>query len=136
MGNLLALSRFCLPFSLCFFCGSGAIAELEWDKVRSEHGVSRLTSHVSGCFKFAYSGTRVINIVEVVSSCGCLKGFVEKQKIGPGEDGKVEYRFKVKDCFGRCEKKLLVITDEEEAPEHLLSVIVNVRSLLSKTGKF
>lgn len=77
-------------------------------------------------FTFKNTGDRPVRILEIKTSCSCLKAELDRDVYQPGESGSGVAEFKVSSFIGRQEKTVQVATDHPGQPEWTIPFVLEV----------
>ena len=120
----------CGAMALAFLVTFSVAAQLQWDARESEHFMEPGQEQVQTTFSFRNVGDRTVTIERVSSTCGCTVTELDKRRYAPGESGEIEAVFAAGQLTGRQPSSIIVRTDEENAPAHILRMIVHVPEIL------
>ncbi len=87
-------------------------------------------------FPFKNTGPQTIQIVEIVSSCGCTTAELEQRSYQPGESGELKGRFVFEGRTGFQHKKITLKTNDPQQPLIQLSIHLEIPQLVSVTPQF
>ncbi len=94
----------------------------DWGKV--EPGALKTTIEIKN------SGTGILNIKDVRPSCGCTASQIDKNKLGPGEVGKISVTLNAT-ANGQLHKYLNVTSDDPNQPLVTINLKANVKKPFS-----
>lgn len=95
--------------------------ENSWDFGRTKQG--KTLTHV---FKFTNTGTDILKIARVTSSCGCTAALVSKESLSPGEDGEIKVTFNTVGYEGEVTKYIFIETNDTADPRKQISVSASI----------
>lgn len=95
--------------------------ENAWDFGRTKQGKS--LTHV---FKFTNTGTSLLKIERVTSSCGCTAALVSKESLRPGEEGEIKVTFNTTGYEGEITKYIFIETNDTANPRQQISVSASI----------
>lgn len=113
---LLLIIFLSLPLS-----ASGDSGSLRFTETTHDFGTINKNSKQRHDFEFNNPSDRVVSIVEVISSCGCMAVVSGKKRIDPGGSGKIEVTFDPVGKSGKFLNVIKVLTDASEMP-HLVYI--------------
>lgn len=93
-----------------------ARAQLAWEKTQIEMRPKIGEKEVVAQFRYENKGTKLINIKNVRSSCGCTVASLKKNDVEPGEKGEITATFNIGARTGTQQKSVMVETDDPEQP--------------------
>ena len=116
--------------------GASAFAEMTWEE--KEIKIEALPTQAAAEVKFSFrnSGSRLLTITSIKTSCGCTMAALEKSKYAPGESGTILVNFEFGNRKGPQEKTIVVQSDDRTAAETTLVLAVNIPSVLEVTPNF
>lgn len=120
-----------LPFAIALFLATGIQADLVFDQQPLELKPKPEDETVDFEFTFTNKGSKPIKVTGLDSSCVCLEASLDKAAYAPGEKGKGKATFVVTSLVGRQEKTLHLLTNDPKAPDHVLTVVVDVPEVVS-----
>jgi hypothetical protein len=97
------------------------LKEESWDFGRIKQGKSLV--HV---FKFTNSGTDILKIGRVTSSCGCTAALVSKDSLKPGEQGELKVTFNTSGYEGDITKYIYIETNDPANPRIQIGVSASI----------
>ncbi len=77
-------------------------------------------------FKFKNTGTSVLKIESVTSSCGCVVAELKKKDYQPGESGEITATFSTGPATGPVSKYVFVISNDKKNPQLTCAITANV----------
>lgn len=77
-------------------------------------------------FSFSNSGSSVLNIKDVKSSCGCAVASISKKELKPGESATLKVELDTAKRKGKMSRTLTVISNDPEAPNKILTLYADV----------
>lgn len=107
-------------------------AEATFDQMNHDYG--RLASGKSAVHKFAFknTGSEVLVIQQVRTSCGCTAAALDKKEYAPGESGTIDVTFNPKGK-GVQAKTVTVIHNGKNGPETMLNIKSDVFEVVEIT---
>ena len=122
--------------AIFFLLGASAFAEMTWEE--KEIKVEALPTQAAAEVKFSFrnSGSHLLKITSVKTSCGCTTAALEKSSYAPGESGTILVTFDFGNRRGPQEKTIVVQTDDRTAAETTLLLTVNIPTVLEITPNF
>lgn len=82
-------------------------------------------------FDFTNTSGKPVTITGMDSTCSCLEASLDQRTYAPGGRGSGKAVFKVTSFVGRHEKTLHLFTDHPEAPEQVLTFVLDVPVVVS-----
>lgn len=115
-------------------CAS-AFAELTWEhrQIDFHPQVNELACDTA--FHFTNTGTSLVTISDVKTSCGCTTAALAKKTYAPGESGTVQAKFTIGDRVGLQQKQIMVKTDNREEPFTQLTIRAFIPELVTWAPK-
>lgn len=89
----------------------------------------KLSGHISEypfSFEFYNESNATAKIIDIVSSCDCVKIESDKKTYQPNEKGKINGVFSIGDRTGIQNKEFVVITDENKGSKHRLRLSIYI----------
>lgn len=115
---------------LCLTLPFIANAKLQFENERIVHEASLDETEYTAKFAFTNRGDKAITLKEVHSSCGCTTALPSKRLFEPGESGEISATFDYGQREGKQIKSIRVETDQEEASRIVLTLEVNIPSVM------
>ena len=103
---------------------SNAPAQLAFEKTQLEFRPKLGEKEVVAQFRYDNKGSKLINIKNVRSSCGCTVASLKKNDVAPGEKGEITATFNLGGRTGTQTKAVTVETDDPEQPSVTLQMRV------------
>lgn len=100
---------------------------LRFEKTREQLGTIDEGTTISAKFPFVNKSDRTITIKHMQATCGCTTGKLDKMVFAPGEGETITLNFNSTGKPGHQERILRVLTDDPEASEIPLAIVVDVR---------
>lgn len=100
---------------------------LRFEKTRESLGTIDEGVVVSAKFPFVNKSDRTIKINNMQATCGCTTGKLDKMEFAPGEGDTITLNFNSTGKPGHQERILRVLTDDPEASDIPLTIVVEVR---------
>ena len=85
-------------------------AALDWESKTLDLKAKLGDSKISGIFKFTNTGTELVEIKQVKTSCGCTTATLAKKTYAPGESGEIKATLNVGNRVGPQRKSITVTT--------------------------
>ncbi|QXD24956.1 DUF1573 domain-containing protein [Opitutia bacterium ISCC 51] len=121
---------FFLTLLLCLTLPFLATAKLQFEHERIVHEANLDETEYTAKFKFTNRGDKAITVKEVHSSCGCTTALPSKRLFEPGESGEISATFDYGQREGKQIKSIRVETDQEEESRIVLTLEVNIPSVM------
>ncbi len=99
--------------------------------VTAEPGASEVPVY----FPFVNEGDEPVTILGMDTTCGCTTSELEKLHYEPGESGRIEAVLKAGPRSGVQQQHVRVRTDNPRAPEHHLTLRVQIPELIELSGR-
>ncbi|HNX05734.1 MAG TPA: DUF1573 domain-containing protein, partial [Opitutales bacterium] len=96
------------------------LASLTWEYLTSRPVVQSTDTKVEVVFPFRNTGTGVVTIDSIQSSCGCTTAELARTEYQPGESGSIKAVFTFGDRVGAQHKTISVIESEGDRPSTVL----------------
>ena len=107
-----------------------ASAKLEFENSRIVHEANLDETEYTAIFAFTNRGNKAVTVKEVHSSCGCTTALPSKRVFEPGESGEISATFDYGQREGKQIKSIRVETDQEEESRIVLTLEVNIPSVM------
>ena len=107
-----------------------ASAKLQFDEDRIVHEANLDETEYTAKFAFTNRGNTAVTVKEVHSSCGCTTALPSKRIFEPGESGEISATFDYGQREGKQIKSIRVETDQEEDSRIVLTLEVNIPSVM------
>ncbi|MFO7775482.1 MAG: DUF1573 domain-containing protein [Candidatus Hydrogenedentota bacterium] len=120
----------CGAMALAFFVTFSAAGQLQWDTQESEHYMEPGQERVKTTFSFQNVGDDPVTIERISSTCGCTVPDLEQRRYEAGESGEIEAVFVAGELTGRQASRIIVRTDYQNSPTHVLRMVVHVPEIL------
>jgi len=117
-----------LWFGLIFLLPHCLYSQLVWERTVVDNNAEMGEREISAVFPFENKGKHTIQVLQVITSCGCLQAKMSARTIKPGEKGKLEMVFRVEDRLGLQVNTVELRTDPPLPSRQLLTMRTNVRS--------
>ena len=127
-----------LRFLLLLALGTlaGPLRALDWTKTDVTATPEPGAEVVRARYEFKNPAAKVVQILEVKTSCGCTEATPSASKIGPGETGAIDVLFTIGKRTGLQEKEIILFTDESKVPVRLkLTVKLPEAKVLAEAGR-
>lgn len=125
--------RFLLLCSL--FCGLPPPSfALEWKAKTLEFTTAPFQTTQGAIFPFTNTSPKPVRVLEVESGCDCLEAKADQPVYAPGASGVIQTHFTIGDRLGHYERRIKVVTDENDEPVRLL-LRVEVPELVGLTPR-
>jgi hypothetical protein len=128
------------PFALCCLfvlasehvvagenAGEATYARLQFVERAYDFGTLYQNEEVSHAFTFRNSGTGVLRIEKVKSSCGCTAALPEKRQLEPGDETTLAVTFRSGSMRDRVTKHIYVDTNDAVEPSTTLTITATVK---------
>jgi len=100
--------------------------QLKWDNPEQTFRPKPLDKQVIAKYRFINTGTSLVTVDGVKTSCGCTTAALEKREYAPGESGEIEAKFEIGQRTGHQEKSILVTTSFAPAQPTVLRLVVDI----------
>ncbi|MBS4036451.1 MAG: DUF1573 domain-containing protein [Ignavibacterium sp.] len=77
-------------------------------------------------FSFSNNGSRLLNIKDVKSSCGCAVASISQKELKPGESATLKVELDTAKRKGRMSRTLTVISNDPETPNTILTLYAEI----------
>jgi len=114
-----------------FAASAAALAKLEFEQTSLFVTPEKGAQTVSGDFKLTNTGDTPVNILEIITSCGCTTATLSRKRYEPKESGAITAIFTIGKREGRQSKAVVVRTDEAAANEYLLKFETEIEPMVS-----
>ncbi len=78
-------------------------------------------------FKYKNTGTKVLEIQNVTTSCGCTAAIVEGKSLKPGEEGNIKVEFDTANRFGRVSRNITIISNDPNAERKIITIYADIQ---------
>lgn len=119
------LSKLLAVLGVCFV-GETAHAELRWDKPIQEFHRTPKDKFVEAKFSFKNTGTALVTIKDIRTSCGCTSADPDKKTYAPGEQGEVAVKFNFGGRVGGQKKTIRVFSSAQPEEPSVLELRVYI----------
>lgn len=109
---------FTLLFALCLPIGGAP--ELHIDRSNLDLGPVVQGETVSAQISFSNTGSEVLEITEIKTSCGCTAANLDKTSYAPGERGQLNITLKTARLQGEITRKVTLYSNSAEGEHELL----------------
>lgn len=99
---------------------------IKFDRVVHDFGSIQQDTVVTVTFTFKNTGSSVLVIERIKTSCGCTNTSLSKKELNPGEQGTLEIAFDSAGYSGKVTRTITVCTNVPESKEVKLKIIANV----------
>ncbi|MBU0579500.1 MAG: DUF1573 domain-containing protein [Bacteroidetes bacterium] len=96
------------------------------EKNQHNFGKVKEGSVVSWDFAFKSVGNSTLIITDVKTSCGCTAALLSKDKLEPGESGKVKIELDTKGMKGKKSRTLAITSNDPSNPRMIITLFVDV----------
>jgi hypothetical protein len=112
--------------ALAFLSGGDitAHAQLSWTNKTLELTSDSTAATLEGRFHFVNSGTKPVDILRVVTSCGCTSANLDKRHFDPGQGGDIVVTYKRGSHTGLQQNQIEVETSDQ--PPAMLTLLVHI----------
>jgi|GEM_PF-6251420 len=117
--------------TLLMWLGADALARLVVDQPERIIQADFFQDQVEVVFKVSNQGDRVVNILDVDSSCDCTVPELHDKQLSPQESVDVKLSFKFGDRIGKQIKTVTLSTDSKEFPRVVLTLNVVIPQAIS-----
>lgn len=111
---------------ILIICASPLRAELNWGSKIIEIQMEAGNTKAYGKFTFTNTGARDVVIQEIRSCCTCVVGSTSEDKVSAGEQGEIDFVFRLQGRVGKQKKELLVVSNDPKESMTILTIIVNI----------
>ena len=111
-----------------------AVAQLSWTDTKLELHSDSTAPTLEGRFHFTNTGAAPVDIVRVVTSCGCTSASLAKTHIAPGEGGDILITYRRGGYTGLQQKQIEVETTG--APPTMLTLLVDIPKIVEIEPSF
>lgn len=78
-------------------------------------------------FKYKNTGTKVLEISNVTTSCGCTAAIVDGKSLKPGEEGNLKIEFDTSNRFGRVSRNITIISNDPSAERKVITIYADIQ---------
>lgn len=78
-------------------------------------------------FKYKNTGTKVLEIENVTTSCGCTAAIVEGKSLKPGESGNLKVEFDTSNRFGRVSRNITIISNDPNGERKIITIYADIQ---------
>lgn len=96
---------------------------------RNQHnfGIVNEGEVVSAELEFRNSGSELLKISEVKSSCGCTATVLSKKELKPGETGKIKIKLDTSEREGKITRTVTILSNDPQQPNQPITIYVNIK---------
>ena len=123
----------CLLPAVALFCAPSVYAGLKYEATSLTLKAKPEEDELTAVYKFKNEGKEVVKVVQVETSCGCLKAESDKQTYEPGESGVINAVFKLSKFTGEQSKSITVLSNDKSNPRQKLNVSVDIPKVVEIT---
>ena len=117
---------------ISLFCAlvGRAGASLTWETTEADVHPSLSDKTAVAHFKYKNTGDKPVKITSVHPSCGCTTAALAKDVVAPNESGEITATFNIGDRTGVQRKTITVMTDDQSAPNTVLTLNATIPQVL------
>ena len=115
-----------LSLLLSLFLAVPAFAQLKWETTEQSVKSKPGDREIVATYRFTNTGTTLITIDNVHTSCGCTTAALAKNDYAPGESGEIVARMDIASRTGHQEKSIIVTTKEDAKSPTVLRLLADI----------
>lgn len=108
---------------------------VNWGKIVPEVVLGE-PSQVTSDVKLKNSGTAMLHIRKVETSCGCTSAPLDKDSLAPGEETMMRITLNLPHANGPLAKTVTVLSDDPKAPSQVLHLLADVQRPFQLSSSF
>jgi hypothetical protein len=114
---------------------TAAHAELAWTSQTFNGSLPPGQQSLTARFEFKNKGKDPVRVTEIITSCGCTNGRVDRPLYKPGQSGVLHVDFAAQGSTGPVEQTLFVTTDEPGREPYQVTLKIDIATWLSLTPR-
>lgn len=107
----------------------------DWGTVTASNSTSEVPS-VKATIPLTNTGTSMLKVKEVRTSCGCTSAPLDKDSLAPGETTNLNVSLNLPNSNGPIEKFITIFTNASEKTPHILTIKANVQRALELSSSY
>jgi hypothetical protein len=123
----------CLLPALALFCAPNVFAGLKYESTSLALKAKPEEDELAAVYKFKNEGKEAVKVLQVETSCGCLKAEADKKSYEPGEIGVINAVFKLSKFTGAQSKSITVVSNDKSNSRQKLNVSVDIPKVVEIT---
>ncbi len=101
-------------------------ARIQFEKLYFDFGTIPEGKVVGTTVKFKNTGSGVLRIKDIETSCGCTAALISKKVLKPGEEGKIRIEFDSTHKQGKIARTVTVYSNDEQNSRSVITIFANV----------
>ena len=107
----------------------------DWGTVTASNSTSEVSA-VKATIPLTNTGTSMLKVKEVRTSCGCTSAPLDKDSLAPGETTNLNVSLNLPNSNGPIEKFITIFTNASEKTPHILTIRANVQRALQLSSSY